>query len=223
MAYVSNQIMQGDCTQILKTLPAESVDLVVTDPPYFVRYKDRAGRTIRNDDNPANVLGAFSDLYRVLKPDTFCISFYGWNKVDAFFNAWTIAGFRPVGHIVWRKDYSSRFGFMQAHHEQAYLLVKGNPPKPTKPLEDVQPWTYSGNRVHPTEKAVRILTPLIESFSRPGGVVLDPFSGSGSTLVAAALSGRGYVGIELEQKYCQLARKRVAGAVQYAGKQSVAA
>jgi DNA modification methylase len=66
---------------------------------------------------------------------------------------------------------------------------------------------YSGNIAHPTEKAVSILKPLIQSFSRPGDVVLDPFTGSGSTLIAAALSGRHYVGIELEGKYLEHAAR----------------
>ncbi len=82
---MKNCIINGDCTEVLKTIADESVDFVLTDPPYFVRYKDRTGRTIANDSRPESVLGAFDDLYRVLKPDTFCISFYGWNRVDAFF------------------------------------------------------------------------------------------------------------------------------------------
>lgn len=176
-----------------------------------MRYRDRSGRSISNDDNPAGVLGAFKDLFRVLKPDTFCISFYGWNSVAAFFQAWKQAGFTAVGHIVWYKSYSSRRGFLNARHEQAYVLAKGRPAKPAQPLDDVQPWEYSGNLAHPTEKAVSILQPLIRSFSRPGDLICDPFSGSGSTLVAAALSGRRYVGIELEPKYVELARRRLAG------------
>jgi DNA modification methylase len=64
---------------------------------------------------------------------------------------------------------------------------------------------------HPTEKAISVVKPLIETFSPPGGLVLDPFSWSGSTAVAAALAGRLYLGIELEEKYCQVARKRLAG------------
>ena len=211
----TNAIIQGDCTQILKTLPSESADFVLTDPPYFVRYKDRSGRTIANDDNPDSVLRAFTDLYRILKPNTFCVSFYGWSKVDAFFHAWRRAGFKAVGHIVWRKDYASNSGFLKAHHEQAYVLVKGNPAKPSAPLEDVQPWEYSGNKAHPTEKAVSILKPVIECFSRPGAVVVDPFSGSGSTLVAAALSSRRYLGVELESRYCEIASKRLAGVARY--------
>ena len=219
---MKNCIINGDCTEVLKTIPDESVDFVLTDPPYFVRYKDRTGRTIANDSRPESVLGAFDDLYRVLKPDTFCISFYGWNRVDAFFRAWKGAGFTPVGHIVWHKNYASSTGFLKARHEQAYVLAKGRPAKPARLLDDVQPWEYTGNRSHPTEKAVSILEPLIETLSHPGDVVLDPFSGSGSTLVAAVLSGRRYLGIELESRYCQLAEKRLAGAVRFMQREAAA-
>jgi DNA modification methylase len=97
-----NRIIQGECAAVLKTLPAETVDFVLTAPPYLVRYKDRSDRTIQNDNAPS-VLDAFTDVYRVLKPNTLCVSFYGWNRVDAFFAAWKAAGFTPVGHIVFRK------------------------------------------------------------------------------------------------------------------------
>ncbi|MEJ1962215.1 MAG: DNA methyltransferase [Gammaproteobacteria bacterium] len=206
-----NQVIHGDCTQVLRTLPDEFVDLVVTDPPYFVRYKDRLGRTIANDGDPGSVLGAFTDVYRVLKPNSFCVSFYGWNSVAAFSNAWTTAGFRAVGHLVWHKSYASSRRFVSAHHEQAYLLAKGRPARPASPIPDVQPWEYTGNRAHPTEKAVSILAPLVRAFSQPGDVVLDPFAGSGSSLVAAALSGRRYLGIELEARYVEHAQRRLAG------------
>lgn len=212
---ISDQILHGDCTSILPTLPDGSADLVLTDPPYGVRYRDRHGRTIENDDDLSVVLGAFKDLYRVLRPDSLCICFYSWNRVDAFFEAWRTAGFRPVGHIVWHKGYASSARFLQARHEQAYLLARGHPATPSCPLSDVQPWEYSGNRAHPTEKAVSILTPLIRCFSQPGSLVLDPFAGVGSTAVAAALTRRRYIGIELEERYCTVARNRLAGVARY--------
>jgi DNA modification methylase len=204
-----NHILLGDCTQLLKTLPSESIDFVLTDPPYFVKYRDRSGRTIANDTDPGSVLSAFNDVFRVLKADTFCVSFYGWNHVDAFVRAWRRAGFRPVGHLVWHKNYASSAKFLRARHEQAYLLVKGNPAMPVSPLDDVRPWHYTGNSRHPTEKSPEILRPLIECFTEPGDVVLDPFSGSGSTLVAAAMLRRRYLGIELEGRYCAMARDRL--------------
>jgi adenine-specific DNA-methyltransferase len=210
-----NRILQGDCTQLLKTIPDKTVDFVLTDPPYGVNYRDRAGRSIANDVDPTNILTAFDDIHRALKPDSFCVSFYGWNRIDAFFSAWTKAGFTPVGHIVWNKSYASNTGFLRYRHEQAYVLAKGRPAKPAQPIDDVQPWEYSGNRAHPTEKAVSVLSPLVQTFSRPGNLVMDPFAGSGSTLVAAALLKRSYLGIELEPQYCKVAENRLAGVTRH--------
>jgi hypothetical protein len=75
------------------------------------------------------------------------------------------------------------------------------PPLPQDPLPDVLGWKYSGNRHHPTEKPVTSLQPLIESFTHPNAIVLDPFAGSGSTCVAALQAGRRYIGIELMEQY----------------------
>lgn len=208
---LTQQVVQGDCKTVLQSLADGSVDFVLTDPPYLGGFKDRTGRTLANDDNPAAVVGAYAELYRVLRRDSFCISFYGYPKLDAFVHAWTEAGFDTVGHIVWPKPYISSTRFVDVAHESAYVLAKGRPRKPVRPLADVQRWEYTGNRAHPTAKAVSILLPLIHSFSRPGDLVLDQFSGSGSTLVSAALSGRRYFGIELEAKYVELARRRLAG------------
>jgi len=115
--------------------------------------------------------------------------------------AWKTAGFRVVGHIVFTKAYSSKSAFVGYRHESAYVLAKGRPPLPENPLPDVMPWEYSGNRYHPTEKPVSALRPLIESFTQPGDIVLDPFGGSGSTCVAAVQCGRRWIGIELLEEY----------------------
>jgi site-specific DNA-methyltransferase (adenine-specific) len=211
-----NTIINGDCLHILPQLDTGSVDFVLTDPPYLVRYKDRAGRTLRNDDcHSGHVLDAFKDVYRILKPNSLCVSFYGWNRVDAFFTAWKGAGFTPVGHIVFSKTYASAQRFLRYAHESAYVLAKGRPEVPVDPISDVQPWRYSGNHGHPTEKSVETLKPIIEAFSKSGDLVLDPFAGSGSSLISAALLRRRYIGIELEEKYCALARRRLRGVERY--------
>ena len=210
-----NEIICGNALDVLKAVPNGAIDLVVTDPPYGVSYRDRTGRTVRNDDDLAAVLPVFAQLYRAMKPDSYCVSFYGWNRADDFLRAWKAAGFSVVGHMVWTKDYSSRTGVLQYRHEQAYVLAKGNPARPAQPIADVQPWTRTGNRAHPTEKAVEGLRPLIRCLSKPGDLVCDPFAGSGSSLVAAALAGRDYLGIELEERYCAHARKRLAGVGRY--------
>jgi hypothetical protein len=120
-----------------------------------------------------------------------------------------------AGHIVFSKTYASPQRFLRYSHESAYVLAKGRPALPANPLTDVLPWHYSGNHNHPTEKSVDTIKPIIEAFTKSGDVVLDPFAGSGSSLVAAALLRRQYIGIELEQNYCDNARRRIAGVTRY--------
>ena len=199
----------GDCIDVLSYLPARSVDFVLTDPPYLVRYQDRRGRRVINDDNDAWLKPAFCQIYRVLKHDSLCVSFYGWDKVDTFMAAWREAGFRPVGNIVFRKPYASRSRYLSYRHESAYLLAKGIPAFPDRPPPDVLDWRYSGNRLHPTQKPVESMKPLIDAYTRPGAVVLDPFCGSGSTLVAARELGRRYIGIDLDPDHHRTARTRL--------------
>ncbi len=204
-----NQIVNGDCLTILPQLAARSVDFVFTDPPYLAHYRDRSDRTVINDDRDRWLTPAFAEIYRVLKPHRFCVSFYGWSQVDKFFAAWRSAGFRPIGHLVWPKRYASARRFLGYCHEQAYLLAKGNPLAPTAPIPDVLEWRYTGNRLHPTQKPVRSLKPVIEAFTEPGDIVLDPFAGSGSTLLAAKILGRRYIGIELDAEYVKTAKRRL--------------
>jgi DNA modification methylase len=211
MSALTDTIIHGNCIEVMGSMPAGTVDFVLTDPPYLARYKARDGRTVQNDDNDAWLTRSFAQMYRVLKDDAFAISFYGWPKADLFFAAWKSAGFRIGGHIIFRKRYASKSAFLQYRHECAYLLLKGNPPTPTSPLPDVMDWTYTGNKLHPTQKSIHILKPLIETFTAPGDVVLDAFTGSGSTCVAAQLTGRRYIGIELDSTHHQTATNRLAG------------
>lgn len=202
-------VLHGDCLQLLPTFPAESVDFVLVDPPYLAAYKSRDGRTVPNDNNDAWLNPAFAALYRVLRRDSFAVSFYGWPHADKFQTAYRQAGFRIVGHFVFPKRYTSSTRYVRYQHEAAYLLAKGDPSPPDYAPGDVIDWTYSRNRLHPTQKPVQVLLPLIEAFSRPGEVVLDSFCGSGSTLVAARQLGRRFVGIELSADYHAIAAQRL--------------
>jgi DNA modification methylase len=207
---LTNTITHGDCIQVMREMPAQSIDFILTDPPYLVNYRDRDGRTIQNDVDDNWLKPAMAEAYRVLKQNRVAVMFYGWTKVDAFFDAWKAAGFQPVGHLVFRKTYSSKSRFFRYQHEQAYLLAKGRPPLPKQPLADIIDMPYSGNKLHPTQKPVAALAPLIRSFSLPGESVLDPFAGSGSSCAAALLTGRKFIGIELDSEYFNQASARVA-------------
>lgn len=211
-----NDLINADCLHYLPQLPAGSFDFILTDPPFIAHYRANYGRTVPNDDNARWLKPACAQMYRVLKQDSFCVSFYGWPQATRFQTAFRTAGFRIVGHFVFPKRYTSTTKFIRYQHESAYLLAKGNPKPPAETIGDVIDWTYSGNKLHPTQKPVSVLMPLIQTFSRSGDLVLDPFAGSGSTLVAAKAMGRRYLGIELDTKYHAAAQSRLAGDLSHA-------
>jgi adenine-specific DNA-methyltransferase len=201
MSYL-NQIHLGDCTQVMQNIAPNSVDLIVTDPPYLVNYRDRSGRSIANDIQSDWLEPSFKEMHRVLRDNSFAISFYGYTQTDKFMQAFKKAGFQVIGHFVFAKHYASRKGFTEARHECAYLLAKGNPRKPRNVLPDVMPWgKYTGNKFHPTQKPLEVLRALIKSYSEIGDVVLDPFAGSGSTALAAHQLRRSWIGIEMDATY----------------------
>jgi adenine-specific DNA-methyltransferase len=204
-----NTLIHGDCLRVLPTLAAASVNFILTDPPYITRYQSRDGRTVPNDDNDRWLRPAFAQMYRALEKDAFCVSFYGWPQADRFMQAYRAAGFSVVGHFAFPKRYTSSTRYLRYQHECAHLLAKGNPRYPQETIGDVIDWTYSGNRLHPTQKPLSVLLPLVETFSRPGAMVLDPFAGSGSSLLAAKTLGRSYLGIELDAKYHAIASRRL--------------
>lgn len=83
----TNNIYLGDCINVMQQLENNSIDLIVTDPPYLVNYQDRTGRKIVNDVNHDWLEPAFTDMYRILRNNSFAISFYGWNHVEKFMTA----------------------------------------------------------------------------------------------------------------------------------------
>lgn len=204
-----NAVIHGDCVKFMQRMATGSVDFILTDPPYLCRYRPRDGQSVRNDDNAAWLKPAFAQMYRVLKEDSLCLTFYGWNQADLFLDAWRAAGFRIVGHVAFRKQYTASSRYLRHQHEVAYLLAKGDAPLPDNPPPDVADWVYTGNRLHPTQKPVSVLKPFIEAYCPAGGVVLDPFCGSGSTLIAARELGRRHVGIELDAAHHLTASLRV--------------
>jgi hypothetical protein len=100
--------------------------------------------------------------------------------------------------------------FTRSQHETAYLLAKGNPARPRQPVSDVFPWERETFMLHPNQKPLRTISQMLEAFTAEDAVVLDPFLGSGTTLVAARNLGRRALGIEIEEHYCEVATTRLA-------------
>jgi adenine-specific DNA-methyltransferase len=205
-------LYHGDCREILPQFPPETFDLILTDPPYLVSYSGRWGSDwtpIEGDSDTSWVVPVYSDLFRVLNRDSLCLTFYGWPQAETFLSAWRLVGFRAVSVFVLVKRRMGLGYFTRAQHEQAYLLAKGRPPKPVVALSDVLDWNAPSFPLHPNQKPLGAVTQLLAAFSNDSSVVLDPFSGSGTTLVAAKACARKAVGIEIEERFCEIAAVRL--------------
>jgi site-specific DNA-methyltransferase (adenine-specific) len=206
-------LYHGDCRDVLPELPSEAFDLALTDPPYLVSYKGRWGaglKAIEGDSDPSWIQPVFFEVWRVLRQDSLCLSFYGWPHAEVFLSTWKSLGFRPVSLIALIKDRWGLGRFTRAQHEPAYLLAKGHPDRPPEAISDVLDWEQSCPLLHPNQKPLGAISRLIATYAPASAIVLDPFCGSGTTLVAARALGRRAVGIEIEERYCEVAALRLA-------------
>jgi adenine-specific DNA-methyltransferase len=208
----SIDIYLGDCLDIMPLLP--KVDLVVTDPPYLVDWQSNRREIkhelIQNDDSQDWLKPAFKAIYERMNDDSLCVSFYGWPEMDKFAIAWKEAGFKLKSHFVFIKNNIGLGWFTRGQHEQACLLAKGSPQKPLQaPSDVIQAWDGTGNEYHPTQKPVASIKSVIIPYACNGYLILDPFLGSGTTLVACKELKRNGIGIEINEKYCEIAKKRL--------------
>jgi DNA modification methylase len=202
-------LYHGDCREITAWLDA---DVLVTDPPYGVRWESRFGdarKGTRDQLRTKDVIA--SDLDTAARDDV--LSMWGRRPAVAF-GSWRIA--RPDGVrslLVWHKEgaYSGPLnGAFFTNHEEVYVMGEGSWRKSAPPLRSVITTTEHRSRAtrdtgHPTPKPIGLMELIIDRC--PPGVIADPFAGSGSTLIAAKNLGRRVIGVELEERYCELAAR----------------
>ncbi len=209
-----NKIILGDCREVLAGLPAESVDLLLTDPPYGMRYRPRAGsRPIVGDDDLSWFRPFIREAYRALRPDTHAYVFCNEYGLATFRSEMAAAGFKVKRLLVWVKDQHTAGDLKGDYANRTEYLLFGH--KGRRRLNghrdaNVLFFKRAGRRRdHPTEKPEDMLRYLIQKSSAPGELVLDPFAGSGTTCKAAKDLGRRFLGIEIDPAYAEIARRRV--------------
>ena len=203
-------LYHGDCREITEWLAA---DVLVTDPPYGVRWEAKHGDNRGPRANRSRTVDAIAGDDSTDARDE---ALRMWGKRPALvFGSWRVA--RPArlhALLVWHKDgaYSalSRGPFF-TNHEEIYALGS-EWPTPDKPLRSVLTTTEHRSQAtarigHPTPKPVNLMETLVAAC--PSGVIADPFAGSGSTLVAAKQLGRTAIGVELEERYCEVIARRL--------------
>ena len=223
-----NYIDRIDCLEGLAAIPDKSVDLIATDPPYFLSMGHAGSKTNARKSDRLQSNRTFDDLAictpfykqlfkeyrRVLKEDGSFYFFTDWRGYAYYFPL--INAELPVCNmLVWDK-LSGPGSFYSFNHE---LIIFGTYKSKTKQGVGSSVWrikgfssgarSTDGEKVHPSQKPIEIIQKMIEDSTEPGGVVLDTFMGSGTTAVACIRTGRNYIGFELTENYHSIAMKRI--------------
>lgn len=222
-------IYHGDTLDVLTDL-GSGVDAVVTDPPYasgtrLEAAKSSSGAMLRAGrfaDRPIELdqmtttgfvwlLRAVAQSCRPMLPEggSF-LSFIDWRQWPNLVGALETCNYRIQGMVVWDKGHFGLGNGFRAQHELICHASKGVPDIYDKGCGNVLSAARQEPTDHPSPKPVGLMARLIEVVTPPGGIVLDPFMGSGSTLRAASDIGRRAIGIEFEERYCEIAANRCA-------------
>lgn len=215
-------IYLGDCRDVLPGLGRDTVDLIVTDPPYGQRYVSNRGHghgAIEGDDKDVSVvLDALTLACRTLRRGRHAYVFgpfdlsstplaaqveLVWDKGIVGMGDLTLpwsTSHEPITFAVYEPSKANR---EKGYGRLAARIRKGS-------VLRCERTNGASTTRHPTEKPVDVLRQLIESSSLLGETVLDPFMGVGSTLVASRMEGRRGIGIELDERYCEIAAGRLA-------------
>lgn len=230
-----NKIVCGDCLSIMRQMPSECVDLIVTSPPYNLKnstgngMKDGRGGKWANaalingyatyDDNmPYDKYcewqkNCLSEMMRLLKDDGAIFYNHKWRVQNGIIqDRREIVSDFPVRQIIiWRRKGGINFnrGYFLPTYEVIYLIAKKNfklMPKASG-YGDVWEFMQEQKNEHPAPFPVALIDRIISSTSAQ--IILDPFMGSGTTAVVAQGLNRDFIGIELSPEYCTMAEKRL--------------
>ena len=224
-----NKIHLGDSYELIKQIPDKSIDLVIIDPPYLIDYKTnyRKDKThdfcsaIENDSNSYLIEYIIPELHRVLKDNTAIYAFTSPDTID-FFKSLIDKYFKIKNIIIWVKN-NWTAGDLEAQYGKQYEMCvyanKGRCFINGKRVTDV--WIaaeemglnrVAGNlQTHQNEKPLELIKKMIINSSQPNDLVLDCFSGSGTTCVAAKELNRRFIGIEIDPRYHKISVDRLNG------------
>ena len=215
-----HRLVCGDSTkaETYETLmQGKKANLVVTDPPYNVNYEGSAGK-IKNDNMAAEkfyqfLLDAFTNMEKVMAEDASIYVFHADTEGLNFRRAFTDAGFYLSGCCIWKKPslVLGRSPYQWQHEPVLYGWKKNGKHQWYSDRKQTTIWEFEKprkNADHPTMKPIPLLAYPITNSSMSNTLILDPFGGSGSTLIACEQTDRSCCTIELDEKYCDVIVKR---------------
>ena len=217
---MSYKLYQGDCLEIMGGIKDKSVDLIVTDPPYLMDYQsnrrkkeDRFDKIKNDKGNYMLIQDYLEECYRIMKDNTAIYCFCSWHNIDFFKNEFE-KHFKLKNILVWNKNNHGTGdlkGSYAPKHEFILFGHKGRTLLREKRIADVIdcPKISSNKLTHPTEKPQDLLEIFIKQSSDAGSIIFDGFMGTGSCGIAAKKLNRNFIGIELDEKYFNIAKNRL--------------
>ena len=210
-----NQIIQGDCLEVMKDIPDKSIDMILTDPPYGMsfqsNYRKEQYAEITGDSNLDWIEEFVNQSHRVAKEDTAHYIFCSFHNIDIFKQAFE-KKFKIKNILIWEKNNTSMGdlkGDFAPKVEFILFIQKGRRLINGKRDPNIFKFARTGNNLHPTEKPVDMFEYLLSKFSNEQDLILDPFAGSGTTGVACKNLNRNFILIEKEQEYIDIINKRL--------------
>lgn len=212
-----NEIINMKWEDAIKQVLPNSIDLVVTDPPYGMKFQSNhrkvQHKSIQNDDNLDWLEGWVVELKRVCKEEAHIYIFCSWHNIDIFKQK-IGAYFQVKNILIWEKN-NTGMGDLEGDYAPKYemILFCSNGSKKLNGGRDanILKAKRTGNENHPTEKPVNLIAYLIEKSSKEGDIVLDTFAGSFSTAQAAKSLSRNFYCFEIEEDYCKKAKNLLNG------------
>ena len=213
-------VVTADCLSVLPTLPKGSVGAVVTDPPYGINTKsDGMGKLNPWADlcNSAFWYSAWFALCRqAIAANGSMWTCLNWRSMTTFQKAACDTGWPIESLMVWDKKWIGPGGSrgLRPSYELVAMFAQAAFSVDDRGIPDVQafPWSSQKPNGHPAEKPELMMKFCVENGSARNSLILDPFCGSGTTGVAAMQTGRRFIGIEIDEGYASIARRRIAEA-----------
>jgi len=213
---------KGNSIELLKGLESNSIDLIITDPPYKTTKRGNSGGTggMLKEDNFIKGNGGFANndikfsewlplCYNVLKDGGHFYVMTNNKCLKEMLNELEKAKFNVFKTLIWAKDNCITNMYYMDSHEYIIFAYKGKANKINNcGTRSVLNIPNCKNKLHPSEKPIDLMKILIENSSKENDIVLDPFMGSGSTGVACLKSNRKFVGFEIDENYYQIATDR---------------
>lgn len=211
----TNKIINADCMDILRQLPDKCVDLVLTDPPYGMmwcsNHRQEKYAKIENDNNLDWLNPWLEQINRIKKDNAHIYIFCSWHKVDVFKS--TVEKFFPIKNIlIWQKNNTGMGDLFNDYAPEYEMILYCNPGN--KKLNggrdsNILRYKRTRNELHPTQKPVDLFAYLVQKSTKENDIVLDCFSGSGTTAVACHNLHRRFICIEKDPEYCRASCERL--------------